>query len=161
MNAAELALPLVYSVECRDTSGRLKWREVIHNLTTTEGKNSLGNVYLRASTQITAWYVGLKGTGAVSAADTAASHAAWAEFTSYSESVRQTLTLAAFSSGASNNSSSPAVFTLNGSGTVGGAFVASVSTKGSTSGVLFSVANFASDQAVAASDVLTITVSVA
>lgn len=156
----KIVLPFVYSVTCLDRLGRLRWYERIDNLTTIEGENSLGNIYLRNSTQIPAWFIGLKGTGAVSTADTAASHAAWTEFTSYSESVRQTLTLAAFSAGASNNTAAPGVFTVNGAGTVGGAFVASVSTKGSGSGVLFSVANFSADLPVEATDVLTVNVSV-
>jgi hypothetical protein len=161
MIATELALPLSYSVECRDASGRLKWREDVHNLTTTEGENSIINVYLRGSTQITSWFVGLKGAGAVSAADTHASHAAWTEFTGYSESTREALTLAAASAGASSNAASLAEFTINAAGTVAGAFVASVSTKGSTgAGVLLSVADFSSALTVASTDVLTVTISV-
>jgi hypothetical protein len=160
MDDMGLVLPLVYSVECRDADGRLKWRERIHNLVTTEGKNSLGNVYFRASAQITAWFVGLKNTGTIAASDTAATHGGWAEFTSYSEATREALTLAAFSSGTSTNTASPAVFTISGSGTVAGAFVASVSAKSSGSGVLYSVADFSSPQTVVATDEITVTVTV-
>ena len=157
----KLALPFVYGISCfRD--GRLIWYERTENLTTIEGENSLINVYLRNATQIPAWFIGLKGTGAVSTADTHASHAAWTEFTSYAEAVRQTLTLSAASAGAASNTASPGVYTINGTGTVGGAFIASISTKGSVSGaaVLFSVANFSADMAVEAADVLTIVASV-
>lgn len=160
MDILGLAPPLTYSVECRDASGRLKWREEIHNLVTTEGKNHLGNVYFRGTTPVTTWYVGLKQSGTIAAGDTAASHAGWSDFTSYNESVRQTLTLSAFSSGASSNSGSPAVFTINASGTVAGAFVVSNSSKTGNTGTLYSVADFSAAQTVAAADVLTITVSV-
>lgn len=160
MTTVGLALPLVYSVECRDADGRLKWHEEVHNLVTTEGKNHLGNVYFRGTTPITTWYVGLKNAGTIAAADTAASHAGWTDFTSYSESTRQTLTLAAFSSGVTNNSAAPAVFTISAGGTVAGAFVVSNSSKTGTTGTLYSVADFSAAQPVAAADVLTVTVSV-
>lgn len=156
----QLNVPLVYVLVCRDRYGRLKWRGHAHNLTTTEGKNSLGNVYLRNGTQIAAWYVGLKNVGAVAVTDTAASHAGWTEFQDYTESDRQTLTLAAFSGGTSNNTAAPAVFNINATGTVAGAFVASVATKGSGSGVLLSVADFSASLAVEAADELTVSVSV-
>ena len=84
MLALPFTLPFTYGIRCSDRFGRLRWYERIDNLTTIEGENSLINVYLRNATQIAAWYIGLKGTGAVSTADTAASHASWTEFTWYS-----------------------------------------------------------------------------
>ena len=71
----QMGLSFLYHVRCLDKYGNIKWEELFHNLTTTEGVNSLGNVYFRAQTQITAWYVGLKQAGTIAAGDTAASHA--------------------------------------------------------------------------------------
>jgi hypothetical protein len=57
------------------------------------------------------------------------------------------------------NSASPAAFTINGTTTVGGAFLISNSTKGGTTGTLFSAADFASpgDRSVANGDTLNVT----
>ena len=65
--------------------------------------------------------------------------------TGYSESVRQTLTLAAAASGSASNTASKAAFSINATVTAGGAFVTSDSTKSGTSGNLFSVSAFTGD----------------
>lgn len=131
-----------FEFEFRDASGLLIARRRCRNLVTTVGKNHLINVEFRGSTQSTAWYVGLKGTGSAAASDTSASHAGWSEITAYSQSTRQALTLAAASGGSSNNSASPAVFTINASATIAGAFIIDNSTKGGTTGALFNAADF-------------------
>ena len=128
-----------YVVEHHDLDGRLTWRDEIDNLVTTAGKNLLGNVMFGATSKSAAWYLGLKGTGTAAVGDTASSHAGWSEVTGYSESVRQPLTLASFSSGTANNSGSPALFTINTTVTVAGVFAIDNSTKGGTSGTIYSV----------------------
>jgi hypothetical protein len=57
------------------------------------------------------------------------------------------------------NSASPAVFNINGTTTVGGAFLTSENTKGGTTGTLFSAADFGSpgDRSVVNSDTLSVT----
>jgi hypothetical protein len=57
------------------------------------------------------------------------------------------------------NSASPAVYSINGSTTVGGAFLTSNNTKGGTTGILFSAADFQSpgDRSVVNGDTLTVT----
>jgi hypothetical protein len=57
------------------------------------------------------------------------------------------------------NTASPAVFNINGSATVGGAFLTSNDTKGGTTGTLFSAADFGSpgDRSVVNSDTLSVT----
>jgi hypothetical protein len=149
----------VYGFECRGPDGRLKWRESCGNLVTTEGKNSLGNVYFRGATQITSWYVGLKGAGTAAVGDTAASHAGWAEITDYDEAARQTLTLAAYSGGSASNVAALAVFNITATVTVDGAFVTSVSTKGGTTGVLYSVGSFSVARSLINGDEFTVTVT--
>lgn len=156
----QMGLSFLYHVRCLDKYGNIKWEELFHNLTTTEGANSLGNVYFRAQTQITAWYVGLKQAGTIAAGDTAASHAGWSDFTGYSQSTRPALTLAAFSGGGSDNSASKAEFTINASGTVAGAFIVSNSSKTGNTGVLYSVGDFSAAIPVVAADTIQVTASV-
>jgi hypothetical protein len=57
------------------------------------------------------------------------------------------------------NSASPASFTINATSTVGGAFLVSNSTKGGTTGTLYSAADFSApgDRSVASSDILNVT----
>lgn len=134
-----------FVVSFHDPAGRLIAVRRARNLVTTQGKNLLGSVMFGATAKPAAWYVGLKGTGTAVAADTAASHAGWAEITAYSESVRQTLTLGSFASGSANNAASPAAFTINaGPTTIAGAFTITVSTKGDGSGSLYNAADFSS-----------------
>lgn len=126
----------------------------VPNAATVVGENSLLNVGFRASTQITAWYVGLingSGFSTVSSADTMASHAGWTEYTTYSETVRQTWSPGAASGGVLVNST-VMVFTNGGStGSIQGMFLASSSTKSETGSVLFSTAAESSPRSLAAS----------
>jgi hypothetical protein len=57
------------------------------------------------------------------------------------------------------NGSSPAVFSINGTTVVGGAFLISNNTKGGTTGVLFSASDFTSpgDRSVVNGDTLNVT----
>jgi hypothetical protein len=57
------------------------------------------------------------------------------------------------------NSASVAVFSINATTTIAGAFLTSDNTKGGTTGVLFSVANFQApgDRAVVSGDTLNVT----
>jgi hypothetical protein len=66
------------------------------------------------------------------------------EVTAYSESNRPTATFAATNANPSvvTNTASKAVFTINGTTTVGGAFLTSNNTKSGTTGTLFSAADF-------------------
>ena len=127
-----------YIIECFDKDGNLKWKEDFHNLVTTVGLNDLLTQYFKGSSYSAAFYVGLTaGSPTFDEADTMSSHGGWTESTAYSESVRQTLTLGTASAGSINNSSSKAVFSINGTATVGGAFVVTNSTKSGTTGTLY------------------------
>ena len=59
----------VYTAECYDAEGNLKWSDTIENTVVTAGKNSLLDVYLRAQTQLTTWYFGLMSSISYSAID--------------------------------------------------------------------------------------------
>lgn len=159
----DVKIKVKWIVECFDKFGKLKWRDEYYNLVTTLGKNALlDNTFNAAAASVT-WYVGLVtgpgGSNTYSAADTMASHAGWTENTSYSESVRQTWTKnGAASAGAMSNSSSKAVFSINGTATIAGAFLTSNSTKNGTTGTLFGVGNFTADRSVVNGDTLNVQV---
>lgn len=156
-----------YRFECREyAGGPLLWVAFIKNLTTTQGLNDNLTKYLKGASYTAAWYVGLVDNASFSAfaaGDTAAQIGGsngWLESTAYSESVRQTLTLGSASAGSIDNTGSPAVFTMNTSGTLNGGFLVSSSTKGGTSGVLFSEGAFGGgNQPFANGNVITVTVT--
>lgn len=153
-----------YVVECRRADGTLRWREVVDNLVTTEGGNDLLTKYLKGSGYTAAWYVGLvSGSSPTFAAGDVAAQIGgtngWTEFTAYSESVRQTATFGSASGKSIDNSASKATFSINGSGTIGGAFLASTSTKSGTTGVLFGEAAFGTARSVISGDTLNVTMT--
>lgn len=146
-----------YKVECFDSSGTKKWEEIFENTVTTEGKNSVLDVYFDAATAITTWYLGLKGTGSAAAGDTLASHAGWSEVTPYSGN-RPSITWGEPSS-ASLSASSAVAYTINATATVAGAFICSVAS--GTSGTLYSAGDFSASKSVTSGDTLNVTPTVA
>jgi hypothetical protein len=155
----------VYYVECRDKDGNLKWTADSKNLVVNVGLQYMAGSALTATTQITTWYLGLYGSGASNtpaAGDTMSSHAGWTEVVPYSNANRVTATLAAATlanPSVVTNSASPAVFNINATSTVGGAFLTSSNTKSGTTGTLFSAADFGSpgDRSVVSGDTLSVT----
>lgn len=152
-----------YKLECFDKDGNLKWSIDDHNLVVNEGLQYMAGVALTGTSQVTTWYLGLiTGPGVTtSAADTMASKG-WTEFTGYSNANRVTATLAAATlanPSVVTNSASVASFNINATGTVGGAFLTSSSTKGGTTGTLFSEKAFSSpgNRSVVSGDVLAVT----
>lgn len=154
-----------YVVECFDKDGNLKWVAESKNLVVNVGLQYMAGVALTSTTQITSWYVGLYGAGASNtpaAGDTMASHGGWTENTNYSESTRATATFAAATNANPSvvtNTSNKAVFTINATTTIGGAFLTSNDTKGGSTGTLFSAADFSSpgDRSVVNGDILNVT----
>ena len=146
----------IWTMTCLDSSGNVKWSETKKNLITTEGLNHILDSTFHADTQVTTWYIGLKGTGTPAAADTLASHASWSEITDYSGS-RKEWTEGAASSGSMTNSSS-VDFSITGTATIAGAFLASAAS--GTTGTLYGVVDFASSRAVLSGDTLQVTVTV-
>lgn len=155
----------IFLVECFDRHGNLKWTDTIKNLVVNEGLDDALDKYLKGSGYTAAHYVGLAdGTPNFQAADTAAQIGgtnAWAEVTAYDEAVRQTATWGAVSGQSVNNSANKAVFTISANGTtIGGAFLATVSTKGGTTGVLYGGGAFTGgDKSLDDNDVLNVTVT--
>ena len=155
----------VYHIECRDKDGNFKWTAESKNLVVNVGLQYMAGSALTSVSQITTWYLGLYGAGASNtpaAGDTMASHAGWTEVTAYSNANRVTATFVTATTANPSvvtNTASPAVFNINGTATVGGAFLTSENTKGGTTGTLFSAADFGSpgDRSVVNSDTLSVT----
>ena len=153
----------VFTVTCHDKDGNLKWEERNHNLVVNQGLKDMNDKYFSGSTYTAAWYIGLvqgpaSGT-TFAAGDTLASHAGWTEDTAYAGN-RKTATFGAATTAdpsVISNSGSPAQFTMNGTTTIGGAFLTNVAT--GTSGVLFSASDFQApgDRSVVNGDVLNVT----
>lgn len=142
----------LWRIECRDRDGNLKWVEEMYNLVVDEGINDWLDKYFKGSTYTAAWYVGLKNAGTIAAGDTAASHGGWTEFTTYTGN-RKTLALGAVS-GKSVSSSSAAVFSMTGAGTVAGAFLAGTNT--GTGSVLYGAVDFAAARIVGNGDIINV-----
>lgn len=153
----------VYTVECRDAQGNLKWTDTFHNLVVNEGLKDMNDKYFSGSGYTAAWYIGLvtgPGSGNTYAAgNTLASHAGWTENTNYVGNRKAATFGAATTADPSviTNSGSPASFTMNSNAqTIAGALLASVAS--GTSGILFSVGNFTGgDKIVDSGDVLNVT----
>lgn len=155
----------VFALQCHDADGNLKWETSTHNLVVNVGLQDMNAKYFTGSSYTAAWYLGVYGAAASNnpaAGDTMSSHAGWTEVTAYSESTRPTCTFGTPTTAdpsVATNSANPATFSVNGTTTIGGAFLVSNSTKGGTTGTLFSAGDFASpgDRSVVSGDTLTLT----
>jgi len=155
----------LFEIKCHDKDGNLKWEAQSKNLVVNVGLQYMAGSALTSVTQITTWYLGLYGAGASNtpaAGDTMSSHAGWTEVVAYSNATRVAatfVTATAANPSVVTNSASPATFNINGTTTVGGAFLTSGSAKSGTTGTLFSAADFGSpgDRSVVNSDTLSVT----
>ena len=155
----------VYTMQCLDADGNLKWEARCPNLVVNEGLQDMNAQYFKGSAYTAAWYIGLYGAAASNspaAGDTMASHAGWTEIVPYSNATRPAATFGTATTAnpsVQTNSASPASFTINATATVGGAFLTSNSTKSGTTGVLFSASDFTApgDRSVASADTLNVT----
>jgi len=155
----------VFTVQCFDKDGQLKWQAQEHNLVVNVGLKDMNEKYFTGSSYTALWYLGLYGAGASNtpaAGDTMASHAGWTEVTAYSQATRPQAVFGTSTTAdpsVISNSASVAVFSINGTSTVGGAFLTSSNTKGGTTGILFSAGDFQSpgDRSVVSGDTLNVT----
>ena len=136
-------------------NGKVIWRESACNLVVNAGLDSLLSVYFDAATQITTWYLGLKGTGSAAAGDTLASHGGWSEIADYTGD-RQAITFGSASGG--SLSGSAVTFAIDATVTIAGALIASVDS--GTSGLLYSAGDFAAPRSLANGDELDVTPTV-
>jgi hypothetical protein len=155
----------VYKVQCHDAQGNLKWEADAPNLVVNGGLQDMNAKYFTGSSYTAAWYLGLYGAGASNtpaAGDTMSSHAGWTEVVAYSQATRPACTFGTPTTAnpsVATNSASPATFSINGTTTVGGAFLTSNNTKSGTTGTLFSAADFSApgDRSVVSGDTLSVT----
>jgi hypothetical protein len=161
----EMAVKGVFTVECLDSAGNTKWVDICPNLVTNVGVQDMNTKYFTGSAYTAAWYVGLVNDKAAnvtfSYGDTLTTHSGWTENSSYAGTRKAATFGAATLNNPSNinNSSSTASFTMNATATIGGAFLANVTS--GTAGILFSEAAFQSpgDRSVVSGDVLNVTYS--
>jgi hypothetical protein len=137
-----------------------KWEDTFHNLVTTVGGNNMLDNHLSGSAYTAAWYMGLISatsyTTGPALADTMASHAGWVEDQNYTQGARPTTAWNAAAS-KSKSLSTGMVYTMNATTTIKGCFLTSNSTKGGTTGVLFSAGLFTGgDQPVVTGNTLTV-----
>ena len=158
-NIGSLTLENYYNVECFDKDGNLKWTESFANIVVDVGINDALDKYFKGSAYTAAWYVGLKNTGTPVAGDTMAVHGTWTENVTYTEATRPALTLGTVAAKSVDNSASKAVFSINGTTTIFGAFIVTNSTKSGTTGILYGVGDFASSRAVVSGDTLNVTIT--
>ncbi len=165
MNHERVKAGGVFIAKCYDSEGNLKWESKTPNLVVNQGLQDMNAKYFLGSGYTAAWYIGIYGAAASNnpaAGDTAALHAGWTEVTDYSQANRPTAVFATPSTAdpsVISNTASPATFSINGTVTVGGAFLISNNTKGGTSGVLFSASDFQApgDRAMVSGDTLVVT----
>ncbi|MCJ2139663.1 hypothetical protein [Methylobacterium sp. E-066] len=149
-----------HAVQCFGADGALKWEETIENLTVNVGLAYMLSTFWKGANYTAAFYVGLKGSGTIAAADTMASHAGWSEITQVSQAARQTLTFGAVSgttTASLDNSAAQAVYNPTASVSVAGAFVTTDSTLGGTAGTLIGASDFATPRSLIAGDTLKVT----
>ena len=147
-------------------NGKVINQIAIPNAVTDGGKLDTLNTYLGSTVKKAPWSIGLIADAAftaVAANDSMASHAGWAEFETYDETVRQPWGPAT-ASNAAITGTNPAQFTISAgveAGTkVRGLFLAESSTKGESVSLLWSTATFASAVDINAADEFKVTYTV-
>lgn len=165
VNSAEkVAAGGVFTLTCFDSDGQAKWEESLKNLVVNQGLQDMNTQYFKGAAYTATWFIGLYGAAASNnptSADTAASHPGFTEIVPYSNATRPAATFGTATTAdpsVISNSASPAVYTINASAIVGGAFLISDNTKSGTAGVLFSASDFAApgDRTVSSGDTIQI-----
>lgn len=151
-----------FRIEHYDKEGKLKATYRVPNGIVDVGLNKILEDMFNGGSQSTTWYIGLvnnSGFTAFANADTMSSHAGWTESTAYTETARPEWTAGTASSRSITNSST-VDFSINATVTLKGIFIVDNSTKGGTTGTLWSTAAFASNVSAANGDTLKITYTV-
>jgi len=157
-----IGMRTIYVVECyRDEI--LIWTEAFNNRVVTEGLNKILDATFKTGFTAPTWYVGII-DGSVAptfaAADVMTAHADWTEKTNYSNTTRPLWTPGAVAAGSVDNSAAKAAFSINASGTIAGAFLATDNAKGGTGGTLYGEGSFAGgNRSVVSGDTLNVTIT--
>lgn len=145
-----------------DRHGNLKQEIEVPNGIVNVGVNHLLDVGFRNQTQEPNWYIGLinnAGFTALNNSDTMASHSGWAETSAYSEPDRPAWAPGA-ATGRSITNGTPVDFSINATVTIRGIFITSDDTKGGSTGVLWSTAQFAAPVSAVNGDTLKVTYTI-
>lgn len=135
MNNHKVGFEVLWTFECKDKDGKLKWKDENYNLVVNQGLQDILDVYFLSSSQSANWYIGLTDSSpTIAAGDTLASHVGWVEITDYAGN-RQTYTSVRTAQTLSNTASK-ASFAINNTVTVGGGFLCDVNS--GSAGILFS-----------------------
>ena len=138
-----------------------KWSSNGGNTVVTAGANDLMTQYFKGSAYTAAWYMLLVDNAsfsAIAATDTIASHSGWLESTAYSNSTRVALSFGTASARAL--AASAASFSINATAIINGAGIVNNSTKGGTTGTLYSAGSFGATRSVLNGDTLNVTPTV-
>jgi len=165
MSTEKLKAGGVFTVTCYGKDGNLKWEDRTPNLVVNTGLKLMNDQFFTGANYTAAWFLGLygaAGTNIPAAGDTMVSHAGWTEVTQYDEVTRRPANFGAATTAdpsVISNGASIAVYTINDSVTIGGAFLTTDGTKGGAIGTLFSAGAFIApgDRAVVAGDVINLT----
>ena len=126
-------------------------RQISPNLVVSQGLIHVLNTVFAGAAQVTQWYIGLFSGNVTPVANWTAANvvANSTELTGYAPSTRPGFTVAPVSAPSLGNTGSEANFAFDASGPyiARGAFLISVSNKGSTTGVLMAATRFAADRA--------------
>jgi hypothetical protein len=151
----------VFKVTCFDANGNLKWEDKFHNLVVNVGLKDLNDKYFLGGGYTAFWALGLVDGGTTPsyvAGDQLNSHAGWNENTAYT-GTRKTAVFAAASTANPSvitNTASPAVFNMNATATIAGAFLTNQAS--GNVGILFSEGNFTGgNKSVANGDTVNVT----
>jgi len=154
----------VFTMDCYDADGNLKWSESAHNIVTNEGLDNILEEYFKGSAYTALWHaVPIDVITAPAAGDTYANTMSDAneEFIGYSEGTRQVWTPGTVSSASVSNTAAKATYSITATATIYGAAMVDTVTKGSAAaGILYCRADFASSRAVVNTDTLEITYTV-
>jgi hypothetical protein len=152
----------VFTVQCHDKDGNLKWEVAQPNLVVNEGLAFMNDTFFSGSGYTKSWYLGLiSGTNpTIAGADTLASHIGWTEVpvtTGYSGNRKAVTFGSATSADPSVCAGGSVSFAMLGTYVVSGAFLCTVAS--GTSGTLFSASEFEApgDRSVVSGDTLNVT----
>lgn len=146
-----LACGFTYDVNTRLKSDHsLIGRITAKNRVPIEGLNDIATAYLKGGAGPANLYIGLWSGAHIPTGNETASNLSTlvTEFTDYLQAGRLPLVLGAVTTGACSNAADLARFDMTASGTVNGAFISTVQTKGATTGKLLSVVRFANPRTV-------------
>jgi hypothetical protein len=163
MNKEQIHGGGVFTVQCHDKDGNLKWEIAQPNLVVNQGLAFMNDTFFSGSGYTAGWYLGLiSGTApTIAATDTLASHVGWTEVpvTSGYTGNRKAVTFGSATSADPSVITNPTAvqFAMLGTYVVSGAFLCTVAS--GTSGTLFSASEFEApgDRSVVSGDTLNVT----